>query len=335
MDFLPQRTFTNFNYKNKNSKNKLNLPRIDTAYISYYDYERIRKNALVPKQEEILHNERIQKEQETTKLAKANALKEKIKNIHNTNNIYISNLNKYPENDLMLEAKKHLDKNEECVKQMEKLSLYAKVATIRERQLKEHEMMDDLYKRKEKKLDEMMELERLKELKQQQNRENSRKQLQREGCLTIIDQIKQKEYERIKQRDIIEKDRQMILRQIKEMQLEDIRQAEKKRITNENSAKEIVEFLFGKDTFDIIVGQREGLPTKPNPQGVFVALKEMGITPDEAIYFGDSNVDMQTAKNAKIKAVGVTWGFRSYDELCSESPDLIINNPSDITFFLN
>ena len=77
MDFLPQRTFTNFNFKNKNSKNKLNLPRIDTAYISYYDYERIRKNAIVPKPEEILHNERIQKEQETTKLAKANALKSK------------------------------------------------------------------------------------------------------------------------------------------------------------------------------------------------------------------------------------------------------------------
>ena len=101
-------------------------------------------------------NFRMENEQETTKLAKANALKEKIKNINNTNNIYISNLNKYPENDLMLEAKKHLDKNEECVKQMEKLSLYAKVATIRERQLKEHEMMDDLYKRKEKKLDEMI-----------------------------------------------------------------------------------------------------------------------------------------------------------------------------------
>jgi hypothetical protein len=124
---------------------------------------------------------------------------------------------------------------------MDKLCLYAKVATIRERQLKEHEMMEDLYKRKEKKLDEMMELERLKELKQQQNRENNRKQLQRDGCMIIIDQIKQKEYERIKQKDIIEKDRQMILRQIKEMELEDIRQAEQKRITNEKAAKEIVE----------------------------------------------------------------------------------------------
>ena len=183
MDFLPQRTFTNFNFRKKNSKNKIKLPRIDTAFISFNDYERIKKNAIVTKDEEILQNEFIQKEQETSKLAKANALKEKIKNINPQNNIQITHNKNYHENDLMLEAKKHLDKNEDCVKHMEKLSLFAKVATIRERQLKEHEMMEDLYKRKEKKLDEMMELERLKELKQQQNRENNRKQLQRDGCL--------------------------------------------------------------------------------------------------------------------------------------------------------
>ena len=41
MDFLPQRTFTNFNFKNRSPTNKLKLPRIDTAFISYYDYERI------------------------------------------------------------------------------------------------------------------------------------------------------------------------------------------------------------------------------------------------------------------------------------------------------
>ena len=240
MDFLPQKTFTNFNYRKHNSKNKLKLPRIDTAYISYYDYERIRKNAIVSDQDENLNNEHIQKEQEATQLAKANALKEKIKNIKKTT-FTQTNTNKYEGNDLMIEAKKNIDKNEDCVKQMNKLSLFAKVATIRDRQLKEHEMMDDLYKRKEKKLDEMMELERLKELKQQQNRENNRKQLQRDGCMIIIDQIKQKEYERIRQKDIIEKDRQMILRQINEMKLEDIRQAEKKRIANEESAKEIVE----------------------------------------------------------------------------------------------
>ena len=67
MDFLPQRTFTNFNFRKKNSKNKIKLPRIDTAFISFNDYERIKKNAIVTKDEEILQNEFIQKEQETSK----------------------------------------------------------------------------------------------------------------------------------------------------------------------------------------------------------------------------------------------------------------------------
>ena len=240
MDFLPQKTFTNFNFRKHNSKNKLKLPRIDTAFISYHDYERIRKNALITDKDENFNNERIQKEQEETQLAKANALKQKVKNIQKRN-LTQTNYNKYEGNDLMLEAKKNIDKNEDCVKQMNKLSLYAKVATIRDRQLQEHEMMEDLFKKKEKKLDEMMELERLKELKQQQIRDNHRKQLQKDGCMIIIEQIKQKEYDRIRQKDIIEKDRQMILRQIKEMQMEDIRQAEKKRIIHENTAKEIVE----------------------------------------------------------------------------------------------
>lgn len=99
---------------------------------------------------------------------------------------------------------------------------------------------------------------------------------------------------------------------------------------NEKSAYEIVETLFGKGTFDVILGQREGLPVKPNPEGVMIALKEMGSTTEEAIYFGDSNVDMQTAKNANIKAAAVTWGYRTVDELLKFSPAFIINNPNEI-----
>jgi hypothetical protein len=101
--------------------------------------------------------------------------------------------------------------------------------------------MEQMYKKKEEKLDTMMELERLKELKHQQDREFDRKKKQRDGCLIIIDQIKQKEYEKIKKRETIEKEKQIILRQIKELADEDMRQNERKRISNEQTAKEIVE----------------------------------------------------------------------------------------------
>ena len=103
-------------------------------------------------------------------------------------------------------------------------------------------------------------------------------------------------------------------------------------VTNkaEESAIFIIESLFGKGAFDVIVGQREGLPVKPAPDGVFIALEEMGCTKDEAIYFGDSNVDMQTAKNAGLTAVGVTWGFRSREELINEGCEILIDSPEEI-----
>ena len=246
MEQINQRTYTDFKFKkNKDKKPSTKLPTIDTAYLTFYDYERIRKNAIVPTKEELLNNERVQREQENTQLAKARALKEKIINydIHSPrielNDIQRQNLK--TNNNLLSEAQKVLDQNEDCVKEMEKLALYAKVASIRERQLKEHEMMEKMYKKKEERLDTMMELERLKELKQQQDRENHRKKLQRDGCLIIIDQIKQKEYEKIKQREIVEKEKQIILRQLKELADEDLRQNEKKRLSNEQTAKEIVE----------------------------------------------------------------------------------------------
>jgi len=243
---MSQRTYTDFKMsKNTCKKPGAKLPTIDTAYLTFYDYERIRKNAINPTKEELLNNERVQKEQENTQLAKAHALKEKIINYDMTRpRTELSDLareNIKINNNLLLEAQKMLDNNEDCVKEMEKLALYAKVASIRERQLKEHEMMEQMYKKKEEKLDTMMELERLKELKLQQERENNRKKLQRDGCLIIIDQIKKKEYQKIKEREIVEKEKQMILKQLKILANEDMRQNEKKRLSNEQAAKEIVE----------------------------------------------------------------------------------------------
>jgi len=246
MEQTYQKTYTDFKFKRNNSKKSpIKLPSIDTSYLTFYDYERIRKNAIVPTKEEIFNNQRVQREQESTQLARARALKDKIINYDlNQPRTKLSDIQRQKiksDNNLLSEAQKALDQNEDCVKEMEKLALYAKVASIRERQLKEHEMMEQMYKKKEEKLDTMMELERLKELKHQQSRENDRKKKQRDGCLIIIDQIKQKEYEKIKQREIIDKEKQIILRQLKELADEDIRQNERKRIANEKTAKEIVE----------------------------------------------------------------------------------------------
>ncbi len=104
-------------------------------------------------------------------------------------------------------------------------------------------------------------------------------------------------------------------------------------VTNktESAAISIIEAMFGKDTFDLIIGQRDGLAPKPSPDGILAAVNELGFNISECLFFGDSNVDMLTAQNAKIKAVGVTWGFRSYEELAALSPFKIISSPSEIS----
>ena len=107
-------------------------------------------------------------------------------------------------------------------------------------------------------------------------------------------------------------------------------------VTNkpDNAAKEMVETIFGDSTFDYISGAKEGTPHKPHPASTFNALDALGCSPEEAIFFGDSNVDMQTAKNAGIRAIGVLWGFRSKEELLKEEPFAIIENADEIIKYI-
>lgn len=107
-------------------------------------------------------------------------------------------------------------------------------------------------------------------------------------------------------------------------------------ITNkpDKAAKGMVEYLFGKDYFDFIIGCIDGVPTKPDPTTTRMALEAVGCKPSEAIYFGDSEVDIRTAKNAGVEVVGCSWGFRSFGTLFSENPDVIIDAPSYISSLL-
>jgi len=88
--------------------------------------------------------------------------------------------------------------------------------------------------------------------------------------------------------------------------------------------------LFGPDCFEVIMGQQDGLPTKPDPAGVLDILGQMQVAPDEAIYVGDSGTDMQTATAAEMCPVGVSWGFRDHAELLAGGAKHIINNPSEL-----
>lgn len=89
--------------------------------------------------------------------------------------------------------------------------------------------------------------------------------------------------------------------------------------------------LFGRYNFVSILGQREGKPIKPDPQIVIDAMEAAGCTDrNEVIYCGDSDVDMQTGINAGVRTIGVTWGFRTREELAAYSPWKLIDRAEEI-----
>ena len=93
----------------------------------------------------------------------------------------------------------------------------------------------------------------------------------------------------------------------------------------------LVKKYFGNHSFVKILGQRDGKPIKPDPLIVKEAMEGVpGITKEEVVYIGDSNVDMQTGINAEVKTIGVTWGFRSREELEAYSPWKIADHPLQI-----
>lgn len=91
-----------------------------------------------------------------------------------------------------------------------------------------------------------------------------------------------------------------------------------------------IEAIYGKECFDIILGQKEGLPRKPSPEGAWMIAERFGIEPGECMYVGDTNTDMQTGKAAGMMTIGVTWGFRDRKELEENHADIIIDHPSEL-----
>lgn len=103
-------------------------------------------------------------------------------------------------------------------------------------------------------------------------------------------------------------------------------------VTNKphKSAVIMVEALFGKGYFDYIIGATEDKPKKPDPYSANKALDFLGFKASEAIYIGDSDVDVKTANNCGAEAVACSWGFRSFESLLAASPSVIIDDPSYI-----
>ena len=88
---------------------------------------------------------------------------------------------------------------------------------------------------------------------------------------------------------------------------------------------------YFKGLFDAAIGDREGVRKKPAPDSVFEVMEALDVTEEEAVYIGDSDVDVQTAQNAGIDGIFVDWGFRSEACLREAGATVIARSPAEIT----
>lgn len=96
------------------------------------------------------------------------------------------------------------------------------------------------------------------------------------------------------------------------------------------ATEKLVGRFFPEIRFAAVLGQREGIKTKPDPGIVSEIREKAQAEAAETLYIGDSNVDMQTAANSNVDACGVAWGFRPVSELESYHPKHIARKASDI-----
>ena len=106
-------------------------------------------------------------------------------------------------------------------------------------------------------------------------------------------------------------------------------------VTNKRDdvAHEIMERYF-PGYFEIIIGDREGHPRKPAPDSVLEILERLGVGAEEAVYIGDSNVDIETAQNAGVDSIAVTWGYRDFSFLLNTGARAFVTQPQELAKLL-
>lgn len=95
------------------------------------------------------------------------------------------------------------------------------------------------------------------------------------------------------------------------------------------ATQSLCKHFFG-DLVDVAIGEREDIRKKPAPDTVNEALRQLGAVRDRAVYIGDSDVDVMTAKNSGMPCISVLWGFRDLDFLVNHGATIFVSSPLQI-----
>lgn len=98
--------------------------------------------------------------------------------------------------------------------------------------------------------------------------------------------------------------------------------------------KKIAANYYAEWEFAAVIGAGEEFPIKPNPAGVEKILAIAGVRQEEALYVGDTEVDIETARNAGLDSAFVSWGFRRLEEVPTEGITYIIHRPEQLAELL-
>lgn len=95
------------------------------------------------------------------------------------------------------------------------------------------------------------------------------------------------------------------------------------------ATQELCHHFFG-DTVEVAIGERENIRRKPAPDTVIEALRQLGVGSEGAVYVGDSEVDVETARNSGLPCISVLWGFRDRDFLTEHGATTFITSPEEV-----
>ena len=95
------------------------------------------------------------------------------------------------------------------------------------------------------------------------------------------------------------------------------------------ATQELCRHFFG-NLVQVAIGEREDIRKKPAPDTVIEAMRQLGVTTEGTVYIGDSDVDIETARNSGMPCISVLWGFRDRDFLLQHGAKTLVDTPTDI-----
>ena len=104
---------------------------------------------------------------------------------------------------------------------------------------------------------------------------------------------------------------------------------------SDKNTKKLINKYFPGINFNMILGAQKDIKHKPDPQGALLILQNMNLSNEEVLYVGDSETDVQTGRNAKLKTVGCAWGYRGEEVLKKENSDFIIYKAAELLDIIN